>query len=175
MVKGFTFKCCECPHEISVKVERFEEFTVKPLLCGCGKVPPVPTQKLFWIALRLMDAWLGLLAFGVIPDGVPRFSSHQPLQLVAVPFRLKQHPERYELQPEYQARPGDTPTPGVLCLDPYGGAPLDTLFLNNRQAWQGLTQLAHLSRRLNEEISESAAFRVQSVDPYAPSAIYRRR
>jgi hypothetical protein len=156
MIKSFTFACNECKATVTISIERFEEFTVRPLICSCGHVPPVPSQKLFWVALKLRDAWLSLPEDGVIPHAAAKITIDRQPAVTSLFFRLKMRTDTvYRLSPSYLS---DNPALIFPCV--FEGSPdnwpepLLEFSRDNWQAWLGLEPVGAWMIRLNQEIRE---------------------
>lgn len=176
MIKSFTFSCCECKATSTIPIERFEEFTARPLVCSCGHVPPGPSQKLFWVALKLRDEWLNLPENGVIPHAAAKISFDRQPTITSLLFRLKMRTDVvYRLSPSYMQ---DNPSLIFPCV--FEGSPdnwpepLLEFSRDNWHAWLGLESVGTWMIRLNQEIRELCSHNVVQILPYAVSAIHRK-
>jgi len=162
----------------TIMAEQFEKFTRDPVMCNCGNIFPIPSQKLFWIAGKLKQIWFNLPKKGITIDSSPKQLARPILSLKVkeIPFRIKHYPGRYYLRfDEY-----DGPSCDAVVTLIFDQAPPLQIALAKNQAgtepgWKALPELAYWTRRLNQEIAELGAKRVVEIGFYAASAIHRKR
>lgn len=183
MIRSLTFLCSECGVNFTVMAAQFEKLTRDPVICNCGDIFSIPSQKLFWIAEKLKQIWFNLPKKGITIDRPPKQLARTPLSLKVkeIPFRIKHYPDRYYLRFDEDDCSAceavvtlifDQTPPLQIALDKYQTGP--------EPGWQALPELAYWTRRLNQEIAELDAKRVGvnrvvEIGFYASSAIHRRR
>lgn len=179
MIRSFTFQCLGCSSKLVIGTEQFEHFSTYPVVCStCKEIFSTPSQKLFWIAENLKRLWFNLPKQGITIERAATQLERSifPLKVKTIPFRLRHRPERYYLRFDED----DTPyfEAGVTLI--FDQEPPFQVSLRDYQhgpepGWQALPEIAHWTRRLNQEIYEQKSTRIVEIGFYAPSAIHRKR
>ncbi len=179
MIKGFVLQCRECRSEQMIGVERFEHFVEHPLLCPCGNIPPGQGQKLFWVAMKLDRLWRELPRHGILPAGPPEFikTSREDPKMRCLPFRLKYSRDMKDLYPLWKEDITGYEPEAPAVFD-YASGTFQLLHHTWQDNWKlclELEQVAFWMTRLNWEMAELTTHKVLKADPYAVSAIHRKR
>lgn len=178
MIRSFTFHCPACGSNLTIGTDQFAHYAVHPVACSCGEAVDVPTQKLFWLTIKLQKLWFDLPAKGVAikKQPVQLKSSLFPLKVKEVPFRIKYRPESYYLRFDEHDGPFlDAPVTLIFDEEPPAQIALREYRPEPVQAWEALTGLAYWIRRVNMEMYELGRGRIAEIGFYAPSAIQRKR